>query len=211
MRPLPRVHAVTDRAVLAREDLPVRAAALAAAGSGLAIHVRDREASAALLVARTERIQRLASPAEAAVFSNGRPDIAVALVTHGLHLGQADLPPDEVRRAVADRWQGWIGVSVHSEAEALAARDSGADYLMAGNIFETSSHPGRAPRGLAFVQEVARLGLPVIAIGGLNAERAGQARDAGAWGVASIHALWHAEDPYAAAVAMLAPWTEASA
>lgn len=210
MRPLPRLHAVTDAAVLARDDLPVRAAALAAVGSGLAIHVRDREAPAGILVQRTERIQRLAAPPDAAVFSNGRLDIAVTLSTQGLHLGQADLDPDEVRRAAADRWQGWIGVSVHSEEEAHAARDSGADYLMAGNIFETTTHPGRPPRGLALVEAVARLGLPVIAIGGLTAERAGQARDAGAWGVAAISALWHAEDPYAAAVAMLAPWTESS-
>lgn len=211
MRPLPRLHAVTDRAVLAAEDLPVRAAALAAVGSALAIHVRDREAPAAVLVQRTTRIQRLAAPAEAAVFSNGRPDIAVSLGTHGVHLGQADLSPGEVRRAVGDRWHGWIGVSVHSEEEAGAARDGGADYLMTGNIFETASHPGRPPRGLELVEKVAKLGLPVIAIGGFTVERAGEARDAGAWGVASIRALWHADDPYAAALAMLAPWTESSA
>lgn len=211
MRPLPRVHAVTDSAVLSLEDLPVRAAALAAVGSALAIHVRDRAAPAGILVQRTGRIQRLAAPPEAAVFSSARLDIAAALATHGLHLGQADLPPGEVRSALAGRWQGWLGVSVHSAEEARAARDDGADYLMAGNIFETGSHPGRPARGLGFVEEVATLGLPVIAIGGLTAGRAGPARNAGAWGVAAISALWYAGDPYAAAVAMMAPWTETGA
>ncbi len=211
MRPLPRLHAVTDGAVLALEDLPIRAAALAAVGSALAIHVRDRAAPAGVLVQRTGRIQRLAAPPEAAVFTSARLDIAAALATQGLHLGQADLRPTEVRRTLAGRWRGWVGVSVHSAEQARAAQDDGADYLMAGNIFETGSHPGRPARGLGFVEEVAQLGLPVIAIGGLTAERAGLARDAGAWGVAAISALWYADDPYAAAIGMMAPWTEARA
>jgi len=204
------VHAVTDATVLAREDLPIRAAALAAAGSALALHVRDPGAPAGVMAQRTQRIQRLAAPPDAAVFSHGRLDLAASLATQGLHLGQADLGPDEVRRAVGGRWKGWIGVSVHSVEEARAARDGGADYLMAGNIFTTTTHPGRPARGLGFVREVAALGLPVIAIGGLTAQRAGEARDAGAWGVAAITALWHAEDPYAAALALLAPWTDAA-
>lgn len=211
MRPLPRLHAVTDGAVLALEDLPVRAAALAAVGSALAIHVRDRAAPAGVLARHTDRIQRLAAPPEAAVFASARLDIAATLGTQGLQLGQADLPPREVREALAGRWQGWLGVSVHSAEEARAARDDGADYLLAGNIFETGSHPGRPARGLGFVEEVAALGLPVIAIGGLTAGRAGPARDAGAWGVAAISALWYAQDPYAAAVSMIAPWVESSA
>ncbi len=211
MRPLPRLHAVTDGAVLALEDLPVRAAALAAVGSALAIHVRDRAAPAGVLVQRTGRIQRLAAPPEAAVFTSARLDIATALGTQGLHLGQPDLQPREVRRALTGRWHGWIGVSVHSADEARAARDEGADYLMAGNIFETGSHPDRPACGLGFVEEVAILGLPVIAIGGLTAERAGLVREAGAWGVAGISALWYAEDPYAAAVEMMRPWMESRA
>jgi thiamine-phosphate pyrophosphorylase len=46
----------------------------------------------------------------------------------------------------------------------------------------------------------------VIAIGGIDAGRAAEARDAGAYGVAAIRALWQAADPAAAALALLAPW-----
>jgi thiamine monophosphate synthase len=48
----------------------------------------------------------------------------------------------------------------------------------------------------------------VIAIGGIDAEGAGQVREAGGYGVAAIGALWHAADPAAAALALLAPWLE---
>ena len=51
------------------------------------------------------------------------------------------------------------------------------------------------------------LGVPVIAIGGITPERAQSVKDAGAWGVAAIRALWHVPDSYAAAMALLAPWS----
>jgi thiamine-phosphate diphosphorylase len=210
MRPLPRVHAVTDASVLARDDFPIRAAAIAAAGSAVALHARDRSAGAARLTAVTERLLALAHPTEASVFVNARPDIAAALHAQGVQLGPADLAPDDVRRAFQACWQGWIGASVHGPAEAEVARDAGADFLMIGNVFETATHPGRPAGGLVLVSETARLGLPVIAIGGVTAARARQLREAGAYGVAAISALWQADDPADATLALLAPWmTEA--
>ena len=60
------------------------------------------------------------------------------------------------------------------------------------------------------MRDSVRLGLPVIAIGGIDAQRVAEVRDAGAYGVAAIRALWWATDPAAAAVALVAPWTETS-
>jgi thiamine monophosphate synthase len=70
VRPLPRLHAVTDAAVLALDDLGVRAAAIAAAGPAVALHARDRTAGGAALAAATRRFLALARPPEAAVFVN---------------------------------------------------------------------------------------------------------------------------------------------
>jgi thiamine-phosphate diphosphorylase len=208
MRPLPRLHAVTDAAVIAREDFPVRAAAIAAAGASVALHARDRTASALQLTAITRRLLALARPAEASVFVNARPDIAAALSAQGTQLGSGDLSPREVRAAFGDRWQGCIGASVHSVEEASRARDDGADCLMAGSIFKTASHPGWNAAGLGLVETVAKLNLPVIAIGGVTPDRATAIRNAGGYGVATISALWYADDPAAAALALLAPWLE---
>lgn len=202
-RPLPRLHAVTDAAVLALDDLGVRAAALASAGSAIALHVRDRAASGRALTAAAHRLAALARPAEAAVFVNGRPDLAAAIGGHGVQLAADDLTPADARRLLP---HGWIGRSVHSRAEAEAARREGADYLLVGNVFETPSHPGRAPAGLTLVRDCAALGLPVIAIGGMTPARAAEARDAGAWGVAAIRALWLAPDPARAAMEFLDAW-----
>ena len=105
---------------------------------------------------------------------------------------------------------GWIGCSVHSREEAEAALGEGADYLVAGSVFETTSHPGQPALGLAWLTTISKLGRPVVAIGGITPERALQVREAGAWGVAVIAAAWDAGDPAAATTALLAPWAEAA-
>lgn len=202
-RPLPRLHAATDAAVLALDDLGVRAAALASVGAAIALHVRDRAATGRALAAAARRLAALARPAEAAVFVNGRPDLAAAIGGHGVQLAADDLAPADARRLLP---QGWVGRSVHSRAEAEAAQREGVDYLLVGSIFATPSHPDRAPAGLELVRDCAALGLPVIAIGGMTPARAAEAREAGAWGVAAIRGLWLAPDPARAAMEFLDAW-----
>jgi thiamine-phosphate pyrophosphorylase len=203
MRPLPWLHAFTDPELLAQPDLGIRAAAIAAAGSAVALHARGRSASAAQLTAVTGRLLALARPPEAAVFVSGRSDIAAALGAQGVQLSRQDLTPADARRVLC---LGWIGCSVHSRAEAEDAVQEGADFLVVGSVYPTASHPGRRPAGLDLVRQAAELGVPVIAIGGITPERVVAVRSAGAYGVAAIRALWHAADPAAAARAMLEPW-----
>lgn len=209
MRPLPRLHAVTDAAVLALSDFAVRAAAIAAGGSAVALHARDRAATGATLAGVTRRLLALARPAEAAVIVNARADIAVALEAQGLQLGAEDLTPGAVRAAFPG-WHGWIGASVHSTEEARRQVKAGADYLMVGSIYETRTHPGREGAGLSLVRETAALGIPVIAIGGITPRRARDVREAGAYGVAAISAAWLADDPASATMALLEPWADAA-
>ena len=205
MRPLPRLHAVTDAATLALPDFGVRAAAIAAAGSAVALHVRDRAAGAPALASAAARMVALAGPPEASVIVSARADIAAAVGAQGVQLAADDLAPGDARRVLSG---GWIGRSVHSTKEGEAAVAEGADFLMAGSVYQTPSHPGRAAAGLDLIRGVAALGVPVIAIGGVTVERAAELRDAGAWGVAAISALWSAADPAAAALALLEPWMD---
>jgi len=206
MRPLARLHAITDAAVLEADDFGVRAAAIAAAGPAVALHARDHAAGGAALARATARLLALARPPEAAVFVNGRPDVAAALHAQGLQLSRSDLAVADARRMFA----GWIGRSVHDSDAAAAAIDEGADFLLVGTVYESVSHPGRPAAGLDLVRAAAALGRPVIAIGGIDASRAAEVRAAGAYGVAAIGALWRAADPAAAALALLAPWSEAT-
>ncbi|HQR17069.1 MAG TPA: thiamine phosphate synthase [Gemmatimonadales bacterium] len=207
MRPLPRLHAVTDDAVLTDADVGIRAAAIAAVGPAAALHVRARHSTAAFLARSAARFVSLATPAEAAVIVNARPDIARGVGAQGVQLGAGDLSVADARTVLGG---GRIGRSVHGLEEARGAVAEGADFLLAGTVFPSASHPGQPALGLAVLAQITALGVPVIAIGGITPERAQSVKDAGAWGVAAITALWHAADPYAAAVALLAPWSDAA-
>jgi thiamine-phosphate diphosphorylase len=177
------------------------AAAIASVGPAVALVARDHEATGAELTDLAATLLAHTRPYEAALIVAGRPDIAAALGAHGVHLRAADLRADDARRLVP---HGWISRSVHSVYEAGQAVEEGADFLVAGPVFETATHPGRQATGLELIEEIAQLGRPVFAIGGMTPERAGAAREAGAWGVAAISALWYAARPAQATMEMLA-------
>lgn len=193
-RPLPRVHAVTDERIARHPDLDRIAGVLAdAGGDHVALHARGRTLSGR---EHFELAQRLPGVR----FVNDRLDIALAVHASGVQLGQDSLGVSDAR-SLGPQW--WIGRSVHGLAEAQAALGESADYLVVGPVFATATHADRKPMGLAGFAEIARLGLPAVAIGGVTAARAPQLRDAGAYGVAAIRELWDAQDPASAVRALL--------
>ena len=203
MRPLPRLHAFTDPSIVRAADFGVRAAAIAAGGPAVALHARARGETGALLTAVALRLVALARPPEAAVFVSGRSDVAAAVGAAGVQLANDDLAPSDARRVFT---VGWLGRSVHSVVEARMAVNEGCDFLVVGNVYETASHPGRPAAGLDLIGSTVQLGVPVIAIGGITRERVSEVHRAGAYGVAAIRSLWHAADPAAATLGLLAPW-----
>jgi thiamine-phosphate diphosphorylase len=198
------VLAITTDAICRAADFGVRAAAIAAAGPAVALVVRAPQSNAAQHSAFAERVMAIARPPEAAVFVHARPELARAVGATGVQLRRQDLAPGDARMVLG---QGWIGVSVHQAEEARSAIAEGADFLVAGNVFETSSHPGRPPRGLDWLGLLIQLGAPVFAIGGMTPDRAREVRTAGAWGVAAITSLWDAPDSASATLAMVSAWS----
>jgi len=196
--PLPRLHAVTDERIARRHDLGAVARELAhGAGANLALHARGHTLSGR---EHYDLAVRLSAYPPTRLFVNDRLDVALATAAAGVQLGAGSLEPADARRLHA-AW--WIGQSVHSLAEAQAARAGGADYFMVGPVHATATHPERKPLGMDLVRTIVALGMPVVAIGGVTPERVGDLRAAGVYGVAAIRALWDAEDPAEAARAMV--------
>lgn len=199
--PLPRLHAITDERVARRADLAEVAAALAAGGGAeLAFHARGRSLSG---LEHFELAVRLSAFPPARLFVNDRLDVALAARASGVQLGAASLDP-EIARRLNPAW--WIGRSVHDLGEAESARAAGADYLLVGPVFATATHPDREPMGLDRFRAIARLGLPVVAIGGVTPERLPELKAAGAYGIAAIRALWEVADPAGTARRMIREW-----
>lgn len=133
----------------------------------------------------------LAGPGGAHVFVNDRVDVALLAGAHGVHLPADGLSVPQARDIIGPT--AWIGRSAHSADEAQRAMDQGADYVFLGPIWETPSHPGWAGIGVEAITQA--VPARVVAIGGIDVGRVAQCRDAGAYGVAAISALWRAPDP----------------
>lgn len=138
---------------------------------------------------------RKALPATTKLLINDRVDIALAAKADGVHLGQRSFSVEVARSLLGP--DKLIGVSVHNVPEALAA--AGADYLLFGHVFATDSKKDVPPRGLEALEEVVcRVGIPVLALGGITVDKVHACLAAGARGVAVMSAIMAAPDPQGA-------------
>lgn len=199
---LPRLHAVTDDRIVAEGDVAARAGRLAAAaGPELAVQLRTRSLEGAALLRLAREVRAALAPHGSWLVVNDRADVARGAGARAVVSRRTGMETADVRRAAPALA---VGRSVHDAGEARAAAAGEADFLVAGSVYATSSHPDAAPAGLAVLRDAAATGLPVIAIGGVTVERTPEVLAAGARGVAAIRALWDAGDLAAAARGFLA-------
>lgn len=191
-----RLYVIVDRATAGARDLSALLEA-ALRGGADAIQLRDKQASATQLLRQAQRLLPLTRSAGVALLINDRVDIACAVGADGVHLGQDDLP---IRKARAILGPGrLIGQSTHSLEQALAAQKQGADYIGFGPLFPTPTKPDARSVGLEQIAEVtSRVHLPVVCIGGIDAETLPRVVSAGARCIAVVRAVCDAEDPEAA-------------
>jgi thiamine-phosphate pyrophosphorylase len=199
---LPVVHLITDR-WLAR-DLAARAdAALAGLPPGrAAIHLREKDLGGRDLLLLALALGAVCRRRGQLLLVNDRLDVALAAGADGVHLPSAGVGPEDARRLVGPG--RLIGVSCHSAADVARARAGGADFAFLSPIHDTPSKREYGPPvGIAALRDAAGLGLPLVALGGMSAANAGEARAAGACGVAAIRAWLEGPDPAAAVAALL--------
>ena len=201
-RKVPRLHAVTDDAVAALATLDDLARLIAR--PDVALHARAPSAAGRVHFALASVITKAAHDRGAVAMVNDRVDLARMAGADGVHLPERSLPIEAVRPLLSPGML--VGCSVHSADDARRAVDLGADYVFLGPIWETPSHQGRPPLGLHALRGLDAI--RVVAIGGVTAERARECREAGAWGVAAISALWRSRDPAAATAEMLISLSE---
>lgn len=180
--PPPRLLAISDRRALADAGSSLEGWLDAIAASGVdAVQLREKDLDDLDLYALARRARAIL-PASCRLLINGRPDVALAAGADGVHLPVAGLPV----AAVTGRWgrRLLVGVSAHRVDEVEAARRDGAAYALFGPVFATPAKPAAA--GLDRLAAAAAAGLPVIAVGGVTAERLPDLAIAGAAGAAGI-------------------------
>jgi len=219
---LARLYPILDVEMATRHGHDLVACARAFATLGLEVQqLRAKSLSGREFLAWAERLAGVVPQ----LIVNDRADIARLVHAAGVHVGQFDLPLQEVRRLAPESGSGgdpdkswdkrcdkrcdkrWIvGVSTHNPAQIAAAAATRPDYLAVGPVFPTASKVNPDPviglEGVAAARQA--FDGPLVAIGGISAAHCAAVWQAGADAIAVMAALWCEPDPVAAARRLLA-------
>jgi len=175
-------------------------------GGATAIQYRHKTAAPALRREQAAALARLHAARGALFIVNDDPELAAAVGADGVHVGADDGSIVAARERVGPA--RLVGVSCYDDlARAEAAVREGADYIAFGSFFPSTTKPAARRAELPLLTRARALGVPVVAIGGIDADNARTLIDAGADALAVVRAVFDHDDPAAivnAAVAIAA-------
>lgn len=190
-KPLRGLYAVTPEAL---SGAALYRAAEAACGNGaVVLQYRNKSADAARRRADADALRAITTVCGALFVINDDIELAKACGADGVHVGRDDGGPAQARKALGG--DALIGVSCYDDpALARAAARDGADYVAFGSMYVSSTKPLAPPASIGRFAEVADLGLPRCAIGGITLARAPELIAAGADLLAVVSDLFDVPD-----------------
>ncbi|GFP77389.1 thiamine phosphate synthase [Clostridium fungisolvens] len=183
------IYVVTNRKLI-KEGTLQEIAESSVKGGATAIILREKDLETCCLKELAIKVKEKLSNSNALFIINGNYKVAKAIGADGVHLSFNDFMNFE------EKFDGLLGVSVHSLEEAKLAEENGASYLIAGHIFETSCKEGFKGRGLDFLSKICEsIRIPVIAIGGISENNIRDTMKCGAYGAAVMSSVMKSKDP----------------
>ncbi|MFH1216622.1 MAG: thiamine phosphate synthase [Pseudomonadota bacterium] len=163
------------------------------AGGSRIVQLRDKLSDDRTLFAKAQLFRKKTKEAGALLIVNNRVDIALLVDADGVHLGNSDLPAEEVRRLAPDLI---IGVSANTREQAASAKARGASYYNIGPLFPTSTKAGLTKFvGEQAITEFSALSdLPFTVMGGIKFHHVNRLTTLGARRIAVVTALTQADD-----------------
>ena len=192
MKNLKGLYVIIDTAALGKRD-PVEVTSQAIQGGAQAIQLRDKGLGKKELIKIAQQLQTLCSEHGILFIVNDYLDVALAVDTDGLHIGEDDLPVDAARRLLPT--DKVLGCSARTVDEAKKACSEGADYLGVGAMYATSTRESSEVVGTERLKEIRKaVDLPLVAIGGINKDNVKNVMEAGAVAVSVINAVMGTTD-----------------
>jgi thiamine-phosphate pyrophosphorylase len=186
------LYVIIDPEMLGQRD-EVETCQQAIRGGAKVVQLRDKKRDKRDVLESARRLHDICRGADVPFIVNDYADIVISSAGDGLHLGQEDLPLPEARRILPiDKL---IGCTTRTVEQAQRAEAEGADYVAVGAMYPTRSKEQPEVVGLERLRQVREsVSLPVVAIGGINADNAPDVIDAGADAVAVMSAVILADD-----------------
>ncbi len=188
-KPLHGVYAITDATLLPGAQLLTATEEALKAGLGL-LQYRNKGLPWQARCDEAKQLLRLCRAYNTPLLINDDVDLCIKIGADGVHLGQGDTKLTSARQRLGA--QALVGITCHSDLElAKQAQEHGADYVAFGRFFPSSTKPNAPPASVEVLRQASKeLSLPIVAIGGINAENGATLIDAGANMLAVIHYLF---------------------
>ena len=187
---LPRLYPILDAGLLQRAGLSFEAIARELRSAGVRfLQYRDKDSPDELLLQRAALLRSIFPSSDSVLILNDRVHLLRAVGFEGVHVGQQDQEPEQVRALLGP--DVLIGLSTHNQAQLLRAQESPVDYVAIGPVYATQSKAVPDPVvGLAGVSAARSMtARPLVAIGGITRANAAAVIAAGADAVAVISDL----------------------
>jgi len=186
------LYVIIDRETLGDRD-EVETCKQAIRGGAKGIQLRDKGSSKREILTSARRLQEVCTQHNVLFSVNDHLDVALGAGVDCLHLGQNDLITSDARRLIPIDML--LGCSTDNIDEALQAEKEGADYVSLGSIYPTKTKKDAVLVGLKQLRKVRQATtLPIVAIGGINADNIREVLKAGANAIAVISAVLGADD-----------------
>lgn len=187
------VYLVTDRRNKTDEEF-LNIIEEAIKGGTTVVQLREKTASTKEFYDLALRVKEITSRYGVPLLINDRIDIALAVDSEGVHIGQDDMPADIAREIIGE--DKILGVSASTVEEAKKAEKDSADYIGSGAVFPTATKDDADSVSKKELKEIVdSIDIPVVAIGGIVVENASTLKDSGIAGFSVVSAIMSAEDP----------------
>ena len=148
------------------------------------------------------KVKEITTKYDVPLIINDRVDVALAIDADGVHVGQSDMPCDVTRKLVGP--DKIVGISAATIDEAKKAEKDGADYIGTGAVFPTATKDDAPKITKNDLKEIVdSINIPVVAIGGINHDNAGELIDTGIAGLSVVSAIMSSDNPKKSAEELL--------
>jgi thiamine-phosphate pyrophosphorylase len=181
------LYLVTDRELMSSANVE-KSVEQAILGGCTLVQLREKDCSSKEFYETAIKVREVTARLGVPLIINDRVDIALAVDADGVHVGQADLSADVVRRIIGP--DKVVGVSAGNLIEALTAVEAGADYLGVGAMYATGTKTDADITSMDELRRIrAAIQLPVVVIGGINKETLPHFQGIGIDGLAVVSAI----------------------
>ena len=182
-----KIYLVTDEKACLGKDFYACIEEAIKGGAGI-VQLREKNISTKDLYEKALKVKEICKNYGALFIINDRLDIAQAVGADGVHLGQSDMPIEEARKILKDKFL--IGATARNIEEAKKVELSGADYIGSGAIFGTNTKDNAKKLEMEELKKiVASVKIPVFAIGGININNVGILKNIGLQGICSVSGI----------------------